>query len=274
MSIVKCILSEQKRKTAYEYAVNGGYTGTEEEFQTLLGTGPWLPLSGGRLTGLLKGAKYDNHSEVTVGYGALTVGDTQIYDGVIGNNTSNIEFEGGFLKVGGGIGSASLSPVRINNVDTPVENSDATNKKYVDNLFNQIAPGSTNGTGKSAYQYAVDGGYTGTEEEFTELLGSGPWLPTSGGEVSGPLKVQGKLTLGAGGDVFDIPYSSAIGYFGGLSLYGYSIGFANKDDYSKPIPVYGVATPTFPYGAANKAYVDGLVGDIASLLDSINGEVV
>lgn len=29
--------------------------------------------------------------------------------------------------------------------------------------------------GKSAYQYAVDGGYTGTEEEFQALMASGPW---------------------------------------------------------------------------------------------------
>lgn len=31
--------------------------------------------------------------------------------------------------------------------------------------------------GKSAYDYAVAGGYTGTEEEFQALLGSGPWVP-------------------------------------------------------------------------------------------------
>lgn len=39
------------------------------------------------------------------------------------------------------------------------------------------APGAPGADGKSAYQYAVDGGYTGTEEEFQTLLGSGPWVP-------------------------------------------------------------------------------------------------
>lgn len=34
--------------------------------------------------------------------------------------------------------------------------------------------------GKSAYDYAVAGGYTGTEEEFQALLGTGPWIPTAG----------------------------------------------------------------------------------------------
>lgn len=38
-------------KTAYQYAQEGGYTGTEEEFRALMGTGPWLPLSGGTLAG-------------------------------------------------------------------------------------------------------------------------------------------------------------------------------------------------------------------------------
>lgn len=34
--------------------------------------------------------------------------------------------------------------------------------------------------GSSIYQYAVDGGYTGTEEEFQALMGSGPWVPEEG----------------------------------------------------------------------------------------------
>lgn len=44
--------------------------------------------------------------------------------------------------------------------------------------------------GKSAYQYAQDGGYTGTEAEFQSLMGSGPWVPTAGGAMTGPLTVQ------------------------------------------------------------------------------------
>lgn len=35
-------------------------------------------------------------------------------------------------------------------------------------------------SGKSAYQYAVEGGYTGTEAEFQALMGSGPWVPEAG----------------------------------------------------------------------------------------------
>lgn len=44
--------------------------------------------------------------------------------------------------------------------------------------------------GKSAYQYAQDGGYTGTEAEFQALMGSGPWLPLAGGALTGAVTVK------------------------------------------------------------------------------------
>lgn len=56
------------------------------------------------------------------------------------------------------------------------------------------ATGPQGPTGKSAYQYAVDGGYTGTEAEFQALLSSGPWLPISGGTLTGALVVQAPTT--------------------------------------------------------------------------------
>lgn len=84
------------------------------------------------------------------------------------------------------------------------------------------ADGAPGTDGKTAYQYAVDGGYTGTEAEFQTLMGSGPWLPLAGGTVTGALNVQ---------------------------------------------------APTAEANPATKSYVDGLVGDIASILDNINGEV-
>lgn len=76
--------------------------------------------------------------------------------------------------------------------------------------------------GKSAYQYAQDGGYTGTEAEFQALMGSGPWLPLSGGALTGAVTVQ---------------------------------------------------TPATAMSPTTKQYVDDLVGDVASILDTINGEV-
>ncbi len=48
------------------------------------------------------------------------------------------------------------------------------------NIAGRGRPGAPGADGKSAYQYAVDGGYTGTEEEFQALIGSGPWVPEAG----------------------------------------------------------------------------------------------
>ncbi len=42
------------------------------------------------------------------------------------------------------------------------------------------AAGPAGQDGKSAYDYAVVGGYAGTEEEFQVLMGSGPWVPEAG----------------------------------------------------------------------------------------------
>lgn len=42
------------------------------------------------------------------------------------------------------------------------------------------AQGEAGAPGQSAYAYAVAGGYKGTEEEFQALLGSGPWIPSTG----------------------------------------------------------------------------------------------
>lgn len=70
------------------------------------------------------------------------------------------------------------------------------------------------GDGKSAYQQAVEGGYTGTESEFNAILASGPWLPTAGGNMSGKISLpSGKpglsgglsnITFGTGQDGEDI----------------------------------------------------------------------
>ena len=102
-------------------------------------------------------------------------------------------------------------------------------------------------------------------ESLTEE-GSAPWLPTAGGIVTGPLEVRGKITLSAGGDVFDIPYNSAVGYFRGLALYGDALALGNRNNHTEPISVYGIAAPKFPNSAANKEYVDNLFNQVAPIL--------
>ena len=49
--------------------------------------------------------------------------------------------------------------------------------------------------GKSAYAYAQEGGFTGTEEEFAEKLAT-EYLKVSGGEMTGPLHMNGQVLDG------------------------------------------------------------------------------
>lgn len=132
----------------------------------------------------------------------------------------------------------------------------------------------TNGTdGKTAYQYAVDGGYTGTEAEFQVLMGTGPWLPLSGGELTGDLNLSNsQLMLKSG--LRTIKVNASFVTTGDKNRFVLAIGSVSESSsITRNIVLYGVDTPTYDYDAANKKYVDDLVGDIASILDSINGEV-
>lgn len=109
--------------------------------------------------------------------------------------------------------------------------------------------------GKSAYQSAAESGYTGTEAEFGAALATlkdAPFLPTSGGSVTGPLYV----------------YSSGTAVTPNFAV------MSNEIKLNAKTVLYSTYAPTEEQSVANKKYVDDLVGDIGTLLDTINGEVV
>ena len=126
--------------------------------------------------------------------------------------------------------------------------------------------------GKSAYQYAVDGGYTGTEEEFRKLLGSGPWLSEPeadkryirpGGQYPGASYTRlGSFALGD---------DNIIVVCSGDQRADMRFDIQEENGFSL-VRIGLVATPTENTDAVNKQYVDGLIGDIGAILDSINGE--
>lgn len=122
--------------------------------------------------------------------------------------------------------------------------------------------------GKSAYQYAVDGGYTGTEAEFQALLGSGPWLPRNGSNQA-EVTVNSLNIYNQQGIVFEYPMAE-----NWIIVKGDGLVLAHDTINGEPVRLMGISQPTHDTDAANKQYVDDLVGDIASLLDEINGEMV
>lgn len=157
-------------KSAYDYAVDGGYTGTEAEFQKLMAQaqnldgGPFLPLSGGEMTGNIifnniNSYKdiYDEKKQTSIispidmrfGFGVekYRSGNSFLLDvfitGITGSNclmfhkiddTDNAQSKI-FVTThtNGGIHTTEDSEhVVLSNVETPTRDYDVSNKKYVD----------------------------------------------------------------------------------------------------------------------------------------------
>lgn len=108
-------------KSAYQYAVDGGYTGTEEQFQALMGTGPWLPAT--KINDLYNVNNIRNISSSTVSFfrNTNTAGNSNDYPSIRCPSIGVIRFQY----------SIGASPI-LRNIGNPTENSDAANKKYVD----------------------------------------------------------------------------------------------------------------------------------------------
>ena len=134
------------------------------------------------------------------------------------------------------------------------------------------APGKDGADGKSAYQSAQSGGYTGTEEEFYAALGgmkNAPFLPLKGGHMNGNILMSGSSIwfISSGEDSEGAVVSGA--YADGNPY----ISFAGSEN-DEFVTLKGVSVPKELNDAANKGYVDNLVGNINTVLDTINGEVV
>ena len=112
--------------------------------------------------------------------------------------------------------------------------------------------------GKSAYQYAVEGGYTGTEEEFAAKLAEeipdalpNPNALTFTGAVTGsydgsaPLEVEIPSGGGAAGDYIPIPASAEVGQ---------TIAVKAVDENGKPTEWEAADMPV-PFKPAGKSYL-------------------
>ena len=104
--------------------------------------------------------------------------------------------------------------------------------------------------------------------QLTAIAASAPWLPLAGGTMTGNVDLENDACLSIRGDgALNIGGSES---GPNVSIWAESNGQLHFDN----TMLIGIVSPTVATAAANKEYVDGLVGNINSVLDAINGEVV
>ena len=118
--------------------------------------------------------------------------------------------------------------------------------------------GADGADGKTAYQAAKEGGYTGTEVEFNSALGgmkNAPFLPLKGGHMNGNIRMSGSSIwfISSGEDSEGAVVSGA--YADGNPY----ISFAGSEN-DEFVTLKGVSVPKELNDAANKRYVDGKAG--------------
>lgn len=138
-------------KSAYNYAVEGGYSGTEEEFTQSLGEMGDIGIT---LT-----------STLVAGETTLVFTDDRITTDDVLNNVYTSKFGMSVKSAVFGDGTLTL--------EFPSQEEDIEVKVVINailSLGGNGLDGKDGADGKSAYKYAVEGGYTGTEEEFAQLF--------------------------------------------------------------------------------------------------------
>ena len=193
-------------KSAYEYAQEGGYKGSEADFTESLGD---IGDIGITLTTTLPSGE----SSLTLTDERITADSTlnAVYTSKFGMSVKSAVFEEGSLTIefpsqdedvdikvvinanlalgGNGIGIESIEQTVTSTEDNgdnviTVTMTDGSSETFTVKNGSQGSQGEKGETGeqgiqgeqgvqgKSAYQYAVDGGYQGTEEDFASLINS------------------------------------------------------------------------------------------------------
>lgn len=219
------------------------------------------------------------------------------YSSSINNVGYQIEF-GLTNNTSGDSNSIVLTPTEtyIGNVKDPENDGDAVNKKYVDDIV--ISGSSTdvqiNGTSIVSNNVAniLTEGVYGTrnklltkgyadahyvlEETIDDNVGFMYISPNikDDKDVDFSINAQSNLDPDASADMnFGVEYDENEGKGHGYFRLGlYDAGSIEIDNNGTKITK--VITPTNDGDAVNKLYVDSLVGDIGTILDNINGEVI
>lgn len=95
-------------------------------------------------------------------------------------------------------------------------------------------PGAAGAAGKNAYQYAMEGGYSGTETQFKAKLAK-EYLPLGGGDMAGIIDMNNKVITGLPSPVAPsdaVNYQTLIDAIAGASAFAL-IKISGKDGYGQ-----------------------------------------
>lgn len=150
--------------------------------------------------------------------------------------------------------SATIRPGSITSVgpdELPEVSNSGTEKNAVfDFKIPRGRDGNPGTNGKSAYQTAVDAGYTGTEAEFNAallVLKNSPFLSLAGGTMTGNILFRSGVSL----------VGSGPGSQSKMTFDGSSVVFALTA--GGEVQIGGVANPSSGKQATNKDYVDSAI---------------
>lgn len=227
-------------KSAYQQAVEGGYTGTEAEFDSMLASGPWLPvnLTEGALYGASLGELY-----IRKPYNNNAVATILAAQNLDENGNPIIELRG----------SALDGPIKITNVHDPDNDSDAANKKFVeDTVANAVGSDIIQGNS------VVIGPNTSTLGTESVVIGYAA-RDASGAGIAIGHGVQangfGAIALGSYAYAAELG-SIAIGmaaagcYFGSVAIGRNSVSYGS---YSTALGGYSAARANFSIAIGNSA---------------------
>lgn len=205
-------------------------------------------------------------------------------DGAEWDNADWLPLNGGTMS-----GDIAMGGHKITNLGAPTNANDAVRQadlKVVSDEVDGIISGTTGITLAPATTTKIGGVIVGdgieVEEDgtisvtpgLTQEQADGRYLQLTGGTLSGNLTIEsGSLWLrGEDCGIWGSSDSSELNFI----VNGTEVLKVNGGSVSLPtgLTISGVRTPTSDSEAANKQYVDNLVGTINTTLDAINGEVV
>lgn len=202
-------------KSAYRQAVDGGYTGTEEAFNLLLASGPWLPLSGGQLGG-----------ELSMGFFGLRDADS-------------VSFRNGLVLMDGTIFEATE------------EEEEVWAEAYPDSAEGEAATDDCSSSSMEMEEATMETEET-TEDGGAAAGGPDAEAPSEDAEEEVPSEVE------------EPDYSACLKLAHGPE--GEVLARLKVAD-----PEEADDAATRGYVDALRTYVDGLLGEIGRMLDTING---